>query len=74
MHLYEPRHKKTCLRDLQPGKTQTGLCSHRKSLEIAYIATKGIILSKELTTKVLIRLRRLICAFVVHIGQKQVFS
>ena len=27
--LYEPRHEKTCLRGLRPGKTQTGLCSQR---------------------------------------------
>ena len=26
---YEPRHKKTCLRDLRPAKTQTGLRCHR---------------------------------------------
>ena len=29
----EPCHKKTCLRGLRPGKTQTGLFSHRKYLE-----------------------------------------
>ena len=27
--LNEPHHKKTCLRGFQPGKTQTGLRSHR---------------------------------------------
>ena len=26
---YEPRHEKTCLRGLRPGKTQTGLLSYR---------------------------------------------
>ena len=26
---FEPRHKKTCLQGLRPGKTQTGLHSHR---------------------------------------------
>ena len=26
---YEPRHEKTCLLGLRPGKTQTGLLSHR---------------------------------------------
>ena len=26
---FEPHHKKTCLRGLRPGKTQSGLCSHR---------------------------------------------
>ena len=25
---YEPRHEKTCLRDLQPAKTQTGLLTY----------------------------------------------
>ena len=41
------------------------------------LASIGIVLSKQLTTKVLIRLhrmRRLICAFVVRIWQKQVLS
>ena len=28
-HKFEPHHEKTCLRGLRPGKTQTGLCSHR---------------------------------------------
>ena len=27
--IYEPHHGKTCLRGLRPGKTQTGLRSHR---------------------------------------------
>ena len=27
--LIEPRHEKTCLWDLQPDKTQTGLLSYR---------------------------------------------
>ena len=27
--LYEPRHEKTCLRDLRSVKTQTGLLSYR---------------------------------------------
>ena len=26
---YEPRHEKTCLRGLRPGRTHTGLRSHR---------------------------------------------
>ena len=30
--LNEPRHKKTCLWGLQPGKTQTGLLSYRDQL------------------------------------------
>ena len=27
--VFEPRHEKTCLQGLRPGKTQTGLRSHR---------------------------------------------
>ena len=27
--MIEPRHEKTCLRGFRPGKTQTGLRSHR---------------------------------------------
>ena len=27
--LLEPRHEKTCIRGFRPGKTQTGLRSHR---------------------------------------------
>ena len=29
MNANEPRHEKTCLRGLRPGKTQTGLLSYR---------------------------------------------
>ena len=28
-HPYEPRHKKICIRGFRPGKTQTGLHSHK---------------------------------------------
>ena len=31
--IYEPRHEKTCLRGLRPGKTQTSLLSYRSKLE-----------------------------------------
>ena len=31
--IFEPRHKKTCLRGLRPGKTRTGLLSYRSYLE-----------------------------------------
>ena len=44
------------------------------SLEFLDKAIICIILSRQQTTKALIRLRRLICAFVVRIWQKQVFS
>ena len=42
--------------------------------EISDIETRCIICSKQRTTKSLIRLRGLICAFVVRILHKQVFS
>ena len=51
--LYEPRHEKTCLRSLQPVKTQL---MRLASLEISAIASGGIILSRQQTTKALIRL------------------
>ena len=57
--IYEPHHEKTCLQGFQPGKTQTGLLSYidlSKKLEILDIEIKGIILSRQRTTKVLIRL------------------
>ena len=49
----EPRHEKTCLWGLQSGKTQTGL----RSLEMLDLACICIILSRQRTTKALIRLR-----------------
>ena len=30
---FEPRHKKTCIRDLRPDETQTDLLSYRSQLE-----------------------------------------
>ena len=30
----QPRHEKTCLRGLRPGKTQTGLLSYRSKLRV----------------------------------------
>ena len=44
----------------------------RQRLEFSAIASKGIILFRQRTTKALIRMRR--CAFVVRIWHKQVFS
>ena len=54
----EPQHLKTCLRDLRPGMTQTGLLSYRDQLDsqIYALASIGITLSRQRTTKVLIRL------------------
>ena len=70
-NIVEQRREKTCLRGQRPGKTQTGMLSHRASLslEISDIKTRGIVLSRQRTTAVLIRLRSsLIRAFVVRIG------
>ena len=55
---FEPHHQKICLRGLQPGKTQIGLLSYGDlSLEILDLASIGIILSRQGTRKVLIRLQ-----------------
>ena len=75
-------NQKTCLREVgmgqrgfRPGRTQTCLCSHRNQLEAWNLdrGTSCTILSRHRTTKALIRLRmrRLICAFVVRIRQKR---
>ena len=75
--LHEPRHKRTCLRGFRPGKTQSGLLSYR-SFEISDLETGDIILSRQRTTTMLIRLCR--CAgssvsfLFVYGWQKQVFS
>ena len=55
----KPRHKKTCLRDFRPGKTQTGCSTTQmsESHDIADKETRHIILSRQRTTKALIRLR-----------------
>ena len=46
--IYEPRHKNNCLRDLRPGKTQTGHEATEASLrlEISDIETRDITLSR----------------------------
>ena len=54
--------RKTCLRGLRPSKTQIGLCSHRSKIEAWNLVHNRyfwfyIIVTKERTTKVLIRLR-----------------
>ena len=54
--LFEPRHEKTCLWGLQPGKIQTSLLSTSQGLEILDIASRCIILSRWRTTKTVIRL------------------
>ena len=69
--LYEPRHEKhVCgVCDQVRHKPACAATEARKRLEISDIETRGIILSRQRTTKALIRLRgcRLICAFVVRI-------
>ena len=76
---YEPRHEKTCLRGLRPGKTQTGLLSFRSSLEswnfgdskYRYYAIQAVNNKGADQTA---RMHGLIYVFAVHIWQKQVFS
>ena len=43
----EPRHEKTCLRGLRPGKTQTDLLSYRSYLGTLHIVSTDIILRSE---------------------------
>ena len=45
MSLVEPRHKKTCLGGFRPGRTQTGVYSHRRWLEACNLESRGIVLS-----------------------------
>ena len=74
---YEPCHEKTCLRGFRPDKTQTGLLSYRSKLEswnfsyskYSYYTIKGANNKGADQTA-----HRLIWAFIVGIGQKQVFS
>ena len=67
---YEPRHKKTCLRGLQPGKTNRpaqpkktgrGLKFQIQKLEVLYYPGRE-------------KNKALICTFIVCICHKQVFS
>ena len=76
---YEPRHKKTCLRGFRPGKTQTGMLSYRDKLEswnfgFCKYRYYTIEVANNKGADQTAQMRRLICAFVVPTGQKQVFS
>ena len=58
--LFEPRHEKTCLRESAIRGRLKPACSDietRKSLEILDLASIGIMLFRQRTTKMLIRLR-----------------
>ena len=57
--LNEPRHDKKCLREFPTGQTQNqpGQPQKLASLEISAIESRDIILCKQRTTQVLIRLR-----------------
>ena len=75
----EPRHEKTGLPGVRPGKTQTGLLSYRDKLE-----SWNFGFSKDRYSTIweannkgadqTAWMRRLICAFVVRIRHKQVLS
>ena len=55
--LYEPRHEKTCLRDFQPDSNQAAQPQKLgRGLKFHNIETRDIIVSRQRTTKVLIRL------------------
>ena len=75
----EPRHEKTCLRSLRSGKTQTGLRSHRNYVEAWNFGYRNwryytIHAANNKGADQAARMRRVICAFVVRIWHKQVFS
>ena len=71
---YEPRHEKTSLWGLRPGKTQTGLLSHRHLLEswnFVYTCSKWrYYIIQAANKKGANQTRRLICTFVVRIWHK----
>ena len=78
-YTYEPRHEKICLRGLRPGKTQTGLLSwwdQPGSSNFGYSKKRyyTIDAANNKGADQTARMRRLICAFVVRIWQKQVLS
>ena len=70
---YEPRHDKTCLRGF-PTRPDTNRPAQPQKL-ISFEESRDILLSKQRTTKVqTARMRRLICAFVVRIWHRHIFS
>ena len=73
--IYQPCHEKTCLRGLRPGKTQTGLLSYRDKLESwNFRFSKYSYYTNNKDADQTVRMRRLICVFVVRIWYKQVLS
>ena len=75
----EPRHKKTCLWGLRPGKTQTGLLTYRDKLESWNFEYRNkryhtILMMNNKGADQTARMHKLICTFVVRIWLKQVFS
>ena len=56
--LFEPQNEKTCLRGLPPSTIQTALLSYTDGkTQILHIGTLSIVISKQSTQMVLIRLR-----------------
>ena len=72
--IYEPRHEKVCLWEFP---TRSGSATEASmGLDVLVTESRDIALSRQRTTKALIRLRRcagLICAFVVCIRHKTQF-
>ena len=62
------RCEKTCLRGFQQSEIQTSLLSYidQPEIKISLVASLDTKLSKKRITKALIRLRRLVCVFVVR--------
>ena len=76
--IYEPCHEKTCLRGFRPGKTQNLSAQLQKlargmKLTILKLAVLYYLANNKGADQTA-PMRRLICAFVVCIWHKQVFS
>ena len=74
--VYEPRHEKTCLCGLDQVRLKSACSATELIFFYLCVANICIILSRQRTTKTLIRqlgLSRLICAFVVGICHKTGF-
>ena len=69
--IFEPLHEKTVFGVFDQVRLKPACSAKETSREIVSIETRDIILSQQRTKKVLIKL---ICAFVVRISQKRVFS
>ena len=79
--LYGPRRDKTCLRGFRKSETQTSLINYRDWLQNIFFAcskfkydTFKYVNIKGADQSARMRMRRLVCAFVVRQPRRQVFS